>query len=199
MKFIFFVIALFLFAFIPASAQDKDGDIGKAKKHLVNLLDHLLEKGDSDAEKYLNAIRSDFPDDFAFRGIARKVAEMKEKARAAEDKKRKNLVSLRELTTDIPSYIEKEITVNGAVSLSTYYNYGYGEAEVTHYAFRIREGRSDINVYATKDEFGQGLRKQLLKAEGGLRGSFKIVILRRRYEASGDVFAELLGYGPEVK
>jgi len=183
------------------SAQDAGKDLNKAKRHLAQVLDHLVSEGDPKAIIFTEAIKRDFPGDPIFADVLRKTDRMMADAKASKEKKKKNLVSIKEVTTDQTEYVGKEFTVNGKISLSTFYNFGYGTAQTTHYALKIRDDNfATIYAYVTKDEFGKGLRTQLLKLGDNLRGSFTLKILPVRYvRGQNGVFAELIGYGPEMK
>jgi hypothetical protein len=75
--------------------------------------------------------------------------------------------------------------LKGTIEMSNYNNYGYNGAEETHYSFTINDG----------------LRQQLLSADGPVKGLFTVVLLSRRYCASaghpGTLLVELLDYRVE--
>jgi hypothetical protein len=110
-------------------------------------------------------------------------------------------VTIKEVSTDVPSYVGKKFTVNGKISLDTYYNASYSEAKLTHYSLRIRGDGETIHAYVTKDEFGKKLRKILLEKGDNVAGSFTLTILpfRQRANILNSVFAELIGYGAAVR
>ena len=184
------------------SAQDAGKDLNKVKRHLAQVLDHLVSEGDPKATIFTEAIKRDFPGDPIFADVFRKANRMAAEARESKEKKKKNLVTIKEVTTDVPSYVGTTFTVNGKISLDTYYNWGYNNAKLTHYSLSIKDDRFNrIHAYVSKDEFGKGLRKILLEKGDDVAGSFTLTILADRQRANrGDgVLAELIGYGATVR
>ncbi len=108
-------------------------------------------------------------------------------------------INLRELQLNQEKYIGKEVTVEGALSLSTYFNYGYSDSRSntrqTHYAFRLEANGVEAYLYWKKSE-AQPLKDALLNAEstGARRLTAKVtfVILNERYERTDDIYAEIL-------
>jgi ankyrin repeat protein len=108
-------------------------------------------------------------------------------------------ISLREVQLNQEKYIGKQITVEGAISLSTYFNYGYSDigsnTRQTHYAFRLEANGVEAYLYWKKSE-AQPLKDALLNAESGrdrrLTAKVTFVILKERYERTDDIYAEIL-------
>lgn len=142
------------------------------------------------------------------RKLAQQREEEAERKRQEEAKKkdlelkRGSLISIARLIADQPIYVGKKVVVNGVCELIQYYNYGYDDAQLTHYAFRIT-GNSyseHINVYGDKLWKGAASLKERLLGGNKISGSWTIIIPPERYRAhSSDVFAELEGYGPKVE
>jgi hypothetical protein len=94
---------------------------------------------------------------------------------------------------------EKRIVIDGVLSVSTYYNYGYRGTQETHYSFRLADlssrGMPEPAVYMPRGEDADRLRKALLSNGGKARGIFTIVIRRDRYKTgAGQMLAELIDY-----
>jgi len=108
--------------------------------------------------------------------------------------------SLIEIESDLSGFVDKIVTVQGVITIDSYYNYNYREARDTHFCFRIRDANLDsAHVYSRKDtDFARDLRAQLLDTgSGALTGEFKLVIPRERLsEHQTSVLATLVGYGP---
>jgi hypothetical protein len=71
--------------------------------------------------------------------------------------------TIREVETDQRAYIGRPFIINGTLDVSSYYNYGYGNAQGRYYAFRISEGGNTASAYMLKEK-AEGVREQLLKA-----------------------------------
>ncbi len=104
-----------------------------------------------------------------------------------------------EIESDLSSFIGKTVSVEGAITIDSYYNYEYGELRDSHYCFKVTDKRFDsAHVYARKNsETGLSLREQLLKAEGPLKGRVSFQINSNRlvdYQTS--ILADLVGFGP---
>ncbi|MEI6076345.1 MAG: ankyrin repeat domain-containing protein, partial [Verrucomicrobiota bacterium] len=110
------------------------------------------------------------------------------------------LVNLREVQLNQGKYIDKEVTANGNISLSTYFNYGYSDnesnARKTHYSFRLKSDDVEANLYWTKSA-AQVVNNALIKAEAqGLKdipASVTFMIRKDRYQPTDDIFAEVIG------
>ena len=108
--------------------------------------------------------------------------------------------TIREVRTDQLSFLDKPFAVDGSIEVDSYYNWGYRGAEPTHYSFELRSGGPRSHLYMERTK-AAALRKQLLDAGGSLKGSFLVVVLKIRYDASTgnhDVY-ELLDYRPPPK
>ncbi len=102
-------------------------------------------------------------------------------------------VSIRELETDIPSFIGKTVLIAGKIDVSDYFNYGYMNAGNACYAFRFRNDSGRADLYAPRAASAD-LRQQLLAAkEGSCWGIFAIRISERvRHTAGEGVMADLV-------
>src|SRR5262249_34986951 len=99
--------------------------------------------------------------------------------------------------SDQLTFLDRPFVLKGTIKITNYYNFGYNGAEQTHYSFAIEDGRDGCAAYMEHAKAGE-LRQRLLSARGPLKGVFTVVLLRRRYYASGGhpngLFVELLDY-----
>lgn len=106
-----------------------------------------------------------------------------------------NVRPIKEVESNLPGFTGKRFSLQGTIQVSSYYNYGYGEAQGTHYAFRVIDGTGDATVYMPKGQ-GEALRARLLS--GGtakMSGVFTCTLLpARTVSHQGSVLAELLAY-----
>jgi len=113
--------------------------------------------------------------------------------------RRSKLKIIKEIETDQINFIEVPFVINGVIELSSYYNYGYGQAQASHYAFQLTDNTGGASVYMLRGEAANALRQQLLAAGGKLRGSFTIIIRMERFDrTSSSIFAELIDFGPPI-
>jgi len=110
----------------------------------------------------------------------------------------KNTKTIREVATDQRSYIGKPFLLKGSIEVSSYYNYGYANAQATHYTFELNDGNQSAQLYMQRDK-AEALRKRLLDAGGSLNGVFLVVIDPERFNAypdPGELDLEILDYKP---
>jgi hypothetical protein len=119
--------------------------------------------------------------------------------KAVRDAITTNIHTIREVATDQLSFLDKPFLIEGELELSGYYNWGYDNAEPTHYSFELLSGNKKCHVYMERSK-ATGLRKQLVDAGGSLKGFFGVVLLKSRYRDSGigDLTLELLDYRPPL-
>src|SRR6476660_4748620 len=92
-----------------------------------------------------------------------------------------NVRTIREVSTDQPNFLDRPFLLKGTIDVDSYYNYGYGGAERTHYAFRIVDSTSgDCPAYMERSK-AANLHQQLIEAGRPLRGTFSVVLLSGRY------------------
>jgi len=104
-----------------------------------------------------------------------------------------------EIESDLSGFAGKVVTVQGVVSIDSYYNYEYDSLRDSHYCFHVTDKNLDgAHVYAPKDsEVGIGLRKELLGAGGKLNGSVTFVINPAMVsDGQTSILADLVAYGP---
>lgn len=104
-----------------------------------------------------------------------------------------------EIETDLSGFAGRIVSIQGAISLDTYFNYEYDELGHSHFCFKVRdEDYNTAYVYAPKSsEIGQSLRQELLNAGGSLNGRITLMIPRARLgEFQNQLLANLEGYGP---
>ena len=117
---------------------------------------------------------------------------------AAKDLITKNTKTIREVESDQRSHIGKPFYLSGKLELSSYYNYGYSNAQGTHYAFRLTGlDNKDATLYM-KRERAAGLRQQLLDSGGSLDGLYLVVIDSARFDDSLSLHLELLDCKPPL-
>lgn len=104
---------------------------------------------------------------------------------AAEEKRMREVKKVRpiiEIESDLSGFVDKPVTVEGIVSIDSYYNYEYDQLRDSHYCFSVRDKNFDTaHVYALKSStIGVSLREELLRAGGELRGAITFVIVGSR-------------------
>ena len=133
---------------------------------------------------------------------AKKAAQVKAEAdaavkQAAQEALWKNVHTIREVGTDQLNFLDKPVAVNGSIDVSSYYNFGYLDAEPTHYSFELQSEAGSCHLYMERAKAAD-LRKQVVEAGGSLKGSFLVVVLKSRYEGNSLDF-EILDYRPSPK
>jgi uncharacterized protein YkvS len=104
-----------------------------------------------------------------------------------------------EIESDLSGFVDKIVTIEGVVSIDSYYNYEYDELRDSHYCFSVRDKNFDqAHVYALKSsEVGMALREELLKAGGQLRGKVSFMIAASRLgDNQTSILADLVAYAP---
>jgi hypothetical protein len=121
----------------------------------------------------------------------------------AEDRDLIKLIkSIKEVETDQVNFIGKPFIINGTIEPSSFYNYGYGNAQTTHYSYEMRDASGKVAyVYLSRQsKYAAQLREELLKAKGNvLRAGCLVTILPDRVQASLSIFAELLACSPPIR
>lgn len=124
----------------------------------------------------------------------RAAAERAARKRAADEAvTRRNAHILREVRSDPRSFFDQPFTVEGKIDVSDYYNWGYRDAEPTHYSFELRTADGSFNAYMER-EGAAALRQRLVENGGAVRGSFTVVVLSNRYRKNSELLLELLAY-----
>jgi hypothetical protein len=103
-----------------------------------------------------------------------------------------DLHTIREVESDQPKFLDQPFVLKGTIEISSFYLSGYGDAQQSHYAFKIvdsAEGRCD--AYMERAKAGK-LRQQLLDAGSPLKGVFTVALLSSRYKRSAWLDVELL-------
>lgn len=99
------------------------------------------------------------------------------------------------VSTDQTNFVEVPVYVSGKIEVSSYYNYGYTNAEKTHYSFRLKDDKGEAAVYMPRGELSSELRRRILANGGELEGLFYFKILKSRYkEESAQLLVELISY-----
>jgi len=106
--------------------------------------------------------------------------------------------TLREVDTDKVSFVGQKFVFEGTIALDTYYNWGYENAQETHYSFKVEQGNVSAAAYMLKsDSKADNLRKKLLAVDGSLKGKFLVEIEPARFEKEGSgLLLLLLDYYP---
>ena len=100
--------------------------------------------------------------------------------------------TIRRIETNQSSYMNQTIELIVKIDLATYYNWGYRNAQKTHFAFSIEDKTGRAYVYGNKNRLNY-IREKLLEANGPLICNIQIAISPKRYDAqSGQLIAELL-------
>ena len=108
----------------------------------------------------------------------------------------KQVKTIREVESDQINYLNQAIIFRGVMDLSSYYNFGYRDAQKTHYAFTIRQGMDVAHAYMERER-AANIRQQLLDAGGALKGNFSVLIIKQRYEKTSDLYVELVDVVPD--
>ena len=121
--------------------------------------------------------------------------QQREQQRRAEAKR--NVRTVQEVESDQSSFLVQPLLLEGTVGMDNFYSYGYDRAEQTHYCFQITDSTGKrCYAYMEREKAGN-LRQELVSAGSPLKGVFTVVLLSRRYNASGHplgLFLELLDY-----
>jgi hypothetical protein len=106
--------------------------------------------------------------------------------------------TIREVETDLPSFVGKMFVLEGALDVSSYYNWGYMDARESHYAFELSQGLfNTAHLYMPRNTEARGIRETLLESESPLYGFFLVTMDASRYDSgSWEVMARLVGVVP---
>lgn len=180
---------------VEADGLSISHDDGFAKIPFSDLPEELRKKYGYDPAKAAAAMKQQ----------AEAIAQQRQAAAAAQQKAArdaitKNTHTIREVATDQLSFIDKPFFLEGQLELSSYYNWGYGDSEPTHYSFELHSGGKKCHLYMERSK-AAALRKQLVDAGGSLKGFFAVVLLKNRYRDNGigDLLLELLDYRPPLQ
>ena len=194
-----------------ASLEENINRSNKQKEYLTHALQAKKEMRDivlslsavtatinlDQTEQAIKVLANYYPKDDEIVAIKNDIAKLRMEQKRKKDAKYAKLKTIREVETDLISFVGKEIVFNGTITLSTYFNFGYTNAKDSHYSFRVLDGTGDFNLYAPKkSDIGKNLRSQLLK-HVSLRGSFTAKIPKHRFE-SGFNGADLIEYAPPL-
>lgn len=208
------LLSLFVIFAIAASAQDTAG----WQRRAIAKYPDLAKEGTPIHTKYLALVAElkdkqptffnapSWPVTLADRAAADLKAETAAKKAKAEEAAKQaardalwnNKRTIREVETDQRSFIEKPFVLKGTIEVASYYNYGYRKSQDTHFAFEFNDGKTRANLYMERDK-AAGLRKQLLDADGSLKGSFLVVIEQKRFMDSSQLYLEILDYKPQTE
>ena len=100
-----------------------------------------------------------------------------------------NETSLLKVKADPQKFVGKDIVFCGQITASTYYNYGYDNAEKTHYALKCTELPSsgergeDVDLYVSR-EFSELLVERVSDSQDGIIVRLHAKIDPRRYEGA---------------
>jgi hypothetical protein len=86
---------------------------------------------------------------------------------------RKNAHILREVRSDQRSFLDKPFIVEAKIELTNYYNWGYRDAEATHYSFELRTANGGCYAYMER-EGAAALRQRLVENGGAVKGLFSL-------------------------
>jgi len=132
----------------------------------------------------------------AEQNTAKQEEQQRGQQRRAEAMKR-NVRTVQEVESDQPSFLDQPLLLEGTIRMDNFYSYGYDGAEQTHYCFQITDSTGTrCHAYMEREKAGN-LRQELVSAGSPLKGVFTVVLLSRRYNASGHpvgLFLELLDY-----
>jgi hypothetical protein len=131
------------------------------------------------------------------RALQKDIYSQKEIAAAAEQKRRQlNVRTIVEVSSDVPAFNTKQVSFEGTIAISDYYNWGYRDAASSTYSFEIRDGTGLMHVYIRKVD-AQSLREELLKAKKPLRAV--VACLVYQYMAGpSDLLAEGVAFYPPL-
>ena len=179
---------------VEADSLSISHDDGLAKIPFTDLSDEVRKKYNYDPQK-----AAAFMKQKADAAAQRQQAAVAAQIQAERDAIVKNTKTIREVETDQLAFLDKPFFLDGTIEVSNYYNYGYDNAEGTHYSFQVdNDDYRSCHVFMERSK-AAALRKQILDAGGKLKGLFSVVILKARYESPGEVLAELLDYRPPLK
>jgi len=180
-------------------------EAGVAKIPFTQLPEEIRKKHGYDPMKAEAFARSREKEQALAMAEAVKKAEM---AKKAEEENRsysglprvKGVLTIREIESDLSSFVGTEFEIVGSIDVANYYNYNYDDASATHYCFQIQDtkGYNTAYVYVGKGtEFSEATRRDVLKSQNGLLGRFRIALFPSRYDPDQtDLMGELVGTSP---
>ena len=102
------------------------------------------------------------------------------------------------MVSDQQNFLDQPFVLQGSIEVSNYYNWGYAEAERTHYSFDVVDSTGTECQVFMERERGANLHQKLIDAGRPLKGVFSVVLLGDRYRKAGGhppgLLLELLGY-----
>ena len=190
---------------VTVSRVEPDGIVLKSKSGITKLYFSELPKEVQERFHYDSAQAADFTaaQQAAVAQQNAALRQQEEQQRAEAVKKnaeaiKKNMRTVREVVSDQPNFLDQSFLLEGSIEVSNYYNWGYQEAEQTHYSFKVVDSTGNHCAVYMERERAAKLRQQLIDAGGPLKGVFTVVLLGDRYRKSNippsELTLELLDY-----
>jgi hypothetical protein len=108
---------------------------------------------------------------------------------AAEQKRRQlNVRTIAEVASDVPAFNTKQVSFEGMISISDYYNWGFEKAAFSTYSFEVRDDTGRMHVYIRKAD-AQAFRDELLAARKPLRAVVACLVYESM-SGRGELLAE---------
>jgi len=101
------------------------------------------------------------------------------------------LKTIREVESDQRAFVGKQFLLTGNLDIGSYYNFGYGGAQDTHFAFELKQPGKTAYLYMAR-AVGDKVREKLVKHGGPLRATCVVTIPPARLEKTVQVYAELV-------
>ena len=102
-------------------------------------------------------------------------------------------IKIIQMTSDVYSYVDKLVNLEGEISMSTRFVGEFANAERLFYSFRISDGTDAILVYAPKNLGGAKLRQYLLQNDDAtIWTKVRIKIIDRT--AGGTIYGSLIDF-----
>lgn len=101
-------------------------------------------------------------------------------------------IKIIQMTSDVYSYVDKVVTLEGEISMSTNFVGEFADAERLFYAFRMRDGTDSVLLYAPKNLGGARLRQYLLRNDDTtIWTKVRMKIIDR---AAGTIYGSLIDF-----
>ncbi|MFA6291792.1 MAG: hypothetical protein WC637_08430 [Victivallales bacterium] len=182
----------------------KETENAQSMGEMKNVIVLLTEKDNPISvellKRVVKALEKNYPQDISIVSLKSKILRIQGENERDRRRAIENVRKIKEVKTDLISFVDKEFVIDGYVRLASYYNYKYRNARDTHFSFLITDNSDSFGCYAYIEKtsiLGQEMRSQLLKDEPR-RGTFNLIIPKDKSENDGEFLAGLLMFGPPL-
>ena len=97
-------------------------------------------------------------------------------------------------TIEQGEYKDRTMTICGTLTVSSYYNYEYREAQATYVAYKIKDDTGTAHLYAKRRSSAGDLWRNISKNGGKIYGYFYVQVPHPPSSWRGTLLGELVGY-----